>query len=802
MPEPDASQGQLFPTGSSSQPKQGVIKNSGDVSADIPHVKSLTDAIASLTSAWSGLTGAMNNVDGKKIAAQYKVIEDQIKETDTAAKALHGTLSTSTPAATASSGSTFGGAHMPPPSATMDSSTGGGPSSMAYSGGAFSRMSQSYSGAGGGLGGVLAGAGSGLLSGLNSAADIIGAVSSAGVQFVNNRIEGPTGNRDATIQMSQALAPLATMMGLKIDDAIKGFAQRSPVQGSQADILGTALAGNDVGAQLKGTPGRNGFFQGVREMQALTPGVGAAQLAGTLGGYMQNTKSQQMGIMYGGGAFSMMGQGGKFKSLGEWAVGITKYLEQQRPGSKRGKPFTAAELLAQNFPGSNFNAWFQMMGVPGDMVSYWWQYVMTKAQTGASDQGSLGEETGLATQVKKQRGNDLGAQRLDTVTQSSRRDFLMGTQMYPVYGVKEAADKRFNVAMQKADLDIGQMATQTKVGQFMSQLPTPISDLVMPLLTKLAGSKLGSAAAVGSMLGLLGDPDPIGDIGDYGSQGQTGTAHLAPGLAQKIQMMQRANPNLRVTSGMRDTSTQNRLQRQGVGRVGQATRSKHTRGWAADMGPRSQLGWLNANAHKFGLQTASSQGEPWHVQQAGTMPVGDPTPIGDILGSLGSAASTAGNIASDAVGVLTDPGGLIKKAIQKLLGGDGSTSDDIDAAINMFIKVMLSPTMALSKVFGSSKFDQKSADDIINKPHSFAINYGKYQGFKSASDPSGGNVVFGDPGSNYPQMGNNVSIRPIVITNHITVQGGMGSRMDAQRTAGVLAGHIESELSRRMDRVS
>ena len=100
------------------------------------------------------------------------------------------------------------------------------------------------------------------------------------------------------------------------------------------------------------------MLQGIAEMQAMTPGAPVAQLAQTLGGYASNTQAQQQSAYLTGGAFAMIGAGGKQKSVSEWAESILRWLEGQRPGDQRGKGFNYGELMAQYFPGSNIDAWF------------------------------------------------------------------------------------------------------------------------------------------------------------------------------------------------------------------------------------------------------------------------------------------------------------------------------------------------------------------------------------------------------------------------------------------------------------
>ena len=84
-------------------------------------------------------------------------------------------------------------------------------------------------------------------------------------------------------------------------------------------------------------------------------------------------------MMFTGGAMSMIAAGGRQKSLSEWAESILRWFEGLRPGNKRGKGFDYGELMAQYFPGSNIDAWFNVNGVPQNMRDYWWTYALAKA---------------------------------------------------------------------------------------------------------------------------------------------------------------------------------------------------------------------------------------------------------------------------------------------------------------------------------------------------------------------------------------------------------------------------------------
>lgn len=654
-----------------------------------------------------------------------------------------------------------------------------------------------------------------------------GSLAGGSMQYAYNRINGPQGNMNSMLRLSQALAPNVTMMNaaggtgaggkrLTMQDMITGLAQRMPIQGTQDDMISTILAGQSVGALMTGTPQRNGFFESARQMQALNPGQSPGTISGTLAGYIGNTKAQQMGAMMGEGAFTMIGQGGSYKTLAQWAHGITEFLKQHRPGGMQGKSFTKAELITQNFPGSNINSWFQMMGVPQNMVDYWWQYVLTdKGGVAADDVTSKVLQEG----VTKDRGINLGYEQLRTATSSTRRDYLMGNQMYGMYAANASANRRFNVSMGATDQGLAHTLQSTNIGRMLALLPTPIMEMLMPILTQLVSSPLGAgAAAVG---GLMGDPigDPSMPIGDYGPNGGTSTSHLSPDLAGKVGAMMKANPNLKISSGYRDTVTQNRLRRGGNPNIAPASKSAHTRGWAVDIGPVSQLGWVQKNAGKFGLQTAASFGEPWHLQRAGTQ-MGDPQmPIGDgILGTgfgpdvgpnlnpFDALTGMAKDIADGVLSVMKDFMKMLMDQLTKPMTnfldkftGSGSYSSMIDEATKMFSRLMTAPLSGLAKFGGKATGGPDDLAALINQPVDITVPVVSPGFNSSGSLPT--SPIFGDPmpyGDPMSPMSGTLrgSGITLIFQAPITIQGGAGG-IDARRTAATLADHLEEEVNNR-----
>lgn len=797
--------------------KRGLMsrqKVNADLDLSMPGINDLAKAVGDLSSSIDSLSNAVSKFSTSKMRQELKELQRTAREVNSAVGGISTGGMSGGGGARGGSGGESDNFRRAQNATSGGSGGGGGGGTTGYrqSPGPGATDASFGEEAGSGVGNAASSLSvssrsglMGLVSGFASAAlKGYGALNAAGIQYGYNRIEGPTGNRNAMLQLAQALGPNAGMMGMPITDLIKGLGQRTPVMGSNADVVGTILAGQSVGALMKGTPNRSGFFESVRQMQALTPGVGAGQLAGTLSNYIGNTGAQQMGMYMGEGAFTMIGKGGRYKSLAEWAEGITKFMIEHRIGGAAGNGisdgFTRDQLISQNFPGSNINAWFQMMGVPAQMVDYWWQYAMANPKGTVSPASvEASKQTGqLQTNINATRGMDLSQERLKNINQSTRREFLLGSYMYDMYGARESSDRRFNVAMQGADLQLGSMFRNTKAGNLMALMPTPAAELLMSLIGPLLSSPIGAGVSLAGNLfggGISDNPfgDPIGDpIGDYGDRGGTSTKHLSPDLSKRIDAMMKANPRLKISSGYRDTHTQNRLRRQGSNKVGPASTSKHTRGWAADIGPTSELGWVQANAEKFGLQTASNAGEPWHVQMAGTMPYGDPVgesyPIGD-------------NIVTDMLGAIGGQAfGSTLDLIQGLLGG-GSGNDlagSIDKIISGIIKMMLFPMSGLFKasaLFGEG-FSSQQISDFTNASYTGRIKVPA--GFGSTPSIGGGDQIFGDPVYDMAKSRpTSMTVAPVIFKTEVNVTGGMSSGMDAQRTAVALADHLENEFARR-----
>ena len=448
------------------------------------------------------------------------------------------------------------------------------------------------------------------------------------------------------------------------------------VKGTPGELIQLLQSASQMGASYgfgsEGATGVRGagFFQGIRQMQALNPGASVQSMIGTLGGQAGNTGANQQAMMMTGGAYSMIGSGGRQKSLSAWADSITKWLQDLRPGDKRGKAFTYPELMSQYYPGSNVDAWFDVNGISQEMREYWWTYSLGKANrsVGQDAQGDLfqaahptagaGPTGGAGTQK-----NNLAALKLQSTNALTQGEFALGAKLSGSYGNREQSNRAFNEMIQSFLAQALPAALMDGPLASIAFMPDIIEDLLMGLLERAPGgfkTLIGTGAMGSALLYGMGD---VGDVeGGYGEHGGTSTSGMHPDMRRKIGAMQRANPRIKVTSGLRDTALQQRLKKKGYKNVsGKA--SAHTRGMAADLGPSSEYGWIAKNAQKFGLKSGKGKGEPWHVGMGDIDGIGDEsgeTQFMNFLTSIFSGESAGAEGMFDIMGSLIDllTGGL------------------------------------------------------------------------------------------------------------------------------------------------
>lgn len=499
-----------------------------------------------------------------------------------------------------------------------------------------------------GISGLMSGFNSSTATGFGAIAEGITTLLMKPIQLAYNRVED---NRDAALTMSEYLGPTANRMGRKgqdrIEELIGILSESIPIRGSMKGILGATDQASRMGFTIDDKSGRSGgFFGAARQFQMMNPSVAAPDIVMGLGNQM--SKGVQRQVMLTGGAFSMQSSGGGTKTLQQWAEGILRFFEGQRPGAKRGKAFTKEELETQHFPGSNIDAWFRTNQVEEYMQDAFWQYAMTKAAYSGSSQGQVDFDTMFGAPSGGSGGpgnNNIAMERLRGFSNKARRDFTLassenvlgGGSMYKHYATRERTDAGFQTFLsQSLDSMLGQIAGW--LGQAMDKVPTPIADMLYKLLTHTGPSVVGATtqaltgmSVAGFSLG-GGDPgyvgtggtasfgDARGGAGSYGPTG-SGMSHLTPSMQNRVGAMMRDNPQLRIVSGHRDGGTQERLRRKGVGNLAPTGQSSHSQGISADLGPSSQHDWIAKNAHKYGLDSASHHGEKWHVGMPGTVPV-------------------------------------------------------------------------------------------------------------------------------------------------------------------------------------
>ena len=332
----------------------------------------------------------------------------------------------------------------------------------------------------------------------------------------------------------------------------------------------------------------------------------------------------------------------------------------------KGKPFSYGQLLAQYFPGSNIDAWFNVNSVPENMRDYWWDYALKKSRTNKG-QG----EMEITSPRDVAGGGNLVSERLQTITSQSRAQLNLASSMTGSYGNKEQANRWFSDLMGQITSEVipaqmGQGALsalqfmpdaleelmlsflersgpigallgggigygihggQSLITNMLNMFTTGLGGLGAALpqssfggaMSALAGQfqpggQFDAGAAADWIKSIFGDAPSSSDIGDtsFSNMGNRSTSGLHPDMKKRLGRMMQANPKLTVTSGLRDTWQQMQLKNQGHTRVS-GKPSAHTRGQAADLGPSSQYPWIMANAHKFGLKSGRNVGEPWHV---------------------------------------------------------------------------------------------------------------------------------------------------------------------------------------------
>jgi len=524
---------------------------------------------------------------------------------------------------------------------------------------AVNELTGAVQGVGTGGGAGRAGGATGFSQYFNQYESPLISVGMTGISWLRDRVAN---NRDVSLKSAGAFGMAARQQGVDVSD-IMNQVSRFPggVYGAPQEMMQLFGALPSLGASFGfgGQRGQGvraaGMFAGIREAQALNPGEQVGSIIQNVGGFAANTQAQQRAQMITGGAMGMIGAGGRQKSLSQWAEDTLRWLEGLRGGTNRGKPFNYGELMAQYFPGSNIDAWFDANGVPPNMKEYWWTYALQKAN-------KTGGTGGAAMDITPDTHN-LAQARLRSTSEMTRTEFGVGAKMTPSYVNRESMNQWFNSMMGSVqEMLFSLLGSKLNLLQY---LPDTVEDLLfsgVEMGARSLDSAMQSFGGIGNLIQTIGLaaapaadvegwPAGVGDVGGgYGDLGGSGLAGLSLNMRSKLGPMMRANPRLKVTSGLRDNAMQKRLQDKGYRTTGGP--SAHTRGDAADLGPSSEYPWIVRNARKFGLRSGQKHGEPWHVG------------VGDLGSFIGGAVS---DVAGGILGAM--PGGDTLKMIGSLLSG-------------------------------------------------------------------------------------------------------------------------------------
>lgn len=151
------------------------------------------------------------------------------------------------------------------------------------------------------------------------------------------------------------------------------------------------------------------------------------------------------------------------------------------------------------------------------------------------------------------------------------------------------------------------------------------------------GDPIGPGGHVNAASSVWNWREPPG-VGDAMLRGPGKSVGMNADFLTRMKQMFADNPRLSLNSGFRSSAEQKRLyDRYKAGVPGQAPaappgRSNHEKGTAADIGPRSEYGWLAANAPKYGLKKPMSY-EPWHWEPSNTVGGASSAPPTDTAGA-------------------------------------------------------------------------------------------------------------------------------------------------------------------------
>jgi hypothetical protein len=496
---------------------------------------------------------------------------------------------------------------------------------------------------------------------------VSGAVQS-GVGAVVNRWQGL---QQAGVGWDVAGSRLAVTTGTGSARMAGQLSNRPPFLGTAPDVGGALVTLASQGAVFggRGLAGQSGAAgaRSIGTLQALMPGLNAQEAAGAVGSYQTNIAQQRMATFLYGTAARSTTAGGAQKDINQYFSGIFKAIQNNRQGRRRGQPYTREEWSAMRAPGSALNIQLtQMLGWNAEQINDF--FTWAEAQS-ATDPSGTRMFTGTDQQMRAVRGGEgsLATEVQRTETRQGQADLNAYSRNAGAMMTQQEANRKMIDLQENIDNWLG------KIYGVLSHVPGQAQGGLGGVLSN--AMTLNPLGVISGITGMIFGGD-VGDIGD------NGLSQLNPDLRKRVNAMMAANPNLQVNSGYRNANEQRRLYEGGHPNMAPPGKSRHGRGQAVDLGPRSQMGWLNANARKFGLDTAGSMGEPWHVQLSGTM-IGDAqsessrieqfnTQVASARAASLQAAARA--LTSGSTGLGGGSGGSSSTAPAPAAGGSGPTS--------------------------------------------------------------------------------------------------------------------------------
>jgi len=515
---------------------------------------------------------------------------------------------------------------------------GGGGSMMAYSqpnpggspGGGWGMANRVMAGMPGGFGpgwnfgtsmARMAGLGGVAMGGVAAGAALIGGAAVFGADRF-------TETRDIGLQINQTAGRLALANRQQIT-GVYGTMAGNPILGTPQERYGAVNTLMNVGLGA----GQQGAIasQDIKNLQVLLPSTPADQIAQAYAGYFGNVQGRKFAQMTMG--FTPYTRGGVQKPIFQQFNEVLRMMEKGA-----GKKFSVEDLNLQQQPGSQLTSQLANIGWGPELTTSFFEYARGKAAWDAKGQGGAFEAT--EKQMETLRGPSQALERATSVTAEAQMNEKLISTIDDAFRQQEDLNKALTKAIEHFDRTMEDViraagnlpAGGEKAAATIGAVGVTVNKGLYGMYTGtdvLGIEKTEEEHAPGWFKNrpwwLGGDKSKAPDwakwlTGDPGGS----TSHLTPDLRSRVDALLGANPGLRINSAYRSTVDQAKLYATGNPNAARPGKSKHAHGRAVDIGGSDQaMAWMQQHAAKFGLETASRFGEPWHIQLAGSTFVGD-----------------------------------------------------------------------------------------------------------------------------------------------------------------------------------